>query len=543
MRIESLSTRTLIVLCLMGLFVATFAFTYVLQRNYQESTLSNAESFLREIANVSTDAALHDLHKAILIFGNTLISRPEFIKGFEAALAGNPEPLESALSDPFRSGYVNATTIALEGLRTYRPDWSLLAQGRTEGPMTVDPMPLEATSNAVLEGAAKRQGVAKLRAYGGVWVSAGGPFYSVILPVGGLTPEGYLEIVANPSHNLPRLEEIIRQPVRIVNVVSGETVHDSGPSLLGEEGVLKSRYRLMSEGGQPAYDVTVYVDNAAYLADIRNFQVNTLILGTLVNLSVLALVLLLLNRFLIGPLENLRREIRRHEETLHDDPVPTRGVREFNELARDFNHLIDLVRQQNMALNRLSKTDELTRLPNRRALNAFLEAEWQRAKRTQESIGVILMDIDCFKNYNDTYGHQAGDDCLRAVAEVIRDAVPRGTDFVARYGGEEFIVVMPHTVLDGALEVAQRIATALRRRALPHVSTVVGKTVSLSLGVATCVPLEGLDSSCLIELADENLYAAKSQGRDRWVGTDGQSRMALLTPRIKPDPVPVSNRR
>lgn len=168
----------------------------------------------------------------------------------------------------------------------------------------------------------------------------------------------------------------------------------------------------------------------------------------------------------------------------------------------------------NQELQRLITLDGLTQVGNRRGFDEYLTREWQRSLRKQTPLALILCDIDFFKSYNDTYGHQAGDDCLRRVAHALCNGVERPTDFIARYGGEEFAVILPNTLLEGAVQVAERLCTAIQALGLPHASSLVSPYVTLSLGVASIVPHSEVSSSLLIAEADRALYLAKTEGRN-----------------------------
>jgi len=192
-------------------------------------------------------------------------------------------------------------------------------------------------------------------------------------------------------------------------------------------------------------------------------------------------------------------------------------VRELADQAAIAIHQGELYSQLkavNRQLQHLSSTDELTGLANRRRFDQYLADAWNRCRRNQTPLALVLADVDDFKAYNDTYGHQAGDACLRQVAQALQEAAKRPDDLVARYGGEEFAVILPNTPLLGAMRVAQDIQSRLRQRQLPHQGS-VGEIVSLGLGVAAVVPAAELTWSQLIQAADEALYQAKGQGCDR----------------------------
>jgi diguanylate cyclase (GGDEF)-like protein len=167
-------------------------------------------------------------------------------------------------------------------------------------------------------------------------------------------------------------------------------------------------------------------------------------------------------------------------------------------------------------LELLARTDGLTGLSNRRRFAELLDAEWRRARRVRSTLSVLFIDIDRFKSYNDTYGHQAGDDALAAVARCIADNVRRPGDTAARYGGEEFIVLLPDTPEAGARQIAEKIRTAIIGLLIEHVGTELGH-VTVSVGLASATPGQGADTQALIKGADEALYYAKATGRNKTV--------------------------
>ena len=175
------------------------------------------------------------------------------------------------------------------------------------------------------------------------------------------------------------------------------------------------------------------------------------------------------------------------------------------------------LKEANERLERLSASDGLTGVANRRCFDQTLQREWTRLQRTKEPLSLIMCDVDFFKLYNDAYGHQGGDDCLKSVAQALQDNARRGGDCVARYGGEEFAVIMPSTAEKNAVYVAEKIRQGVAKMAIEHSKSSVAPHVTLSLGVATIVPDDLATSDSLIKRADEALYRAKSSGRNRVV--------------------------
>jgi len=169
----------------------------------------------------------------------------------------------------------------------------------------------------------------------------------------------------------------------------------------------------------------------------------------------------------------------------------------------------------NEKLRVLSMVDELTGVPNRRSMEDSLAREWGYAMRTSEPLTLIMVDVDFFKLYNDTYGHQAGDECLRKVASVLSDTITRSGDLVARYGGEEFIIALRNTDTLGGQKVGENLRQSVEDLRIPHSASEIADYVTISLGVVTIVPEGGHCYNELIDMADQFMYQAKKSGRNR----------------------------
>ncbi len=176
----------------------------------------------------------------------------------------------------------------------------------------------------------------------------------------------------------------------------------------------------------------------------------------------------------------------------------------------------------NRELEKLSRQDGLTGIANRRYFDSYLVTEVRRGARERQPLSLILSDVDHFKAFNDCYGHQAGDDCLRRVAAALSSAGRRPADLAARYGGEEFAMVLPGTVLDGAVDVAQAVSRVIDGLAIPHERSAVDRRVTLSQGIVSLTPEKETSSEDLIQRADQALYLAKQQGRNRYVVFGGK---------------------
>ncbi|TVP66951.1 MAG: diguanylate cyclase [Leptolyngbya sp. LCM1.Bin17] len=191
---------------------------------------------------------------------------------------------------------------------------------------------------------------------------------------------------------------------------------------------------------------------------------------------------------------------------------------EIDMLTQMAHHLAIAIQQAELyhKLQHLATHDKLTGLPNRRYFDDYLEQEWRRLSREQAPLGLIFCDIDYFKQYNDTYGHLAGDDCLVLVAQVITRSIKRAADLTARYGGEEFAVILPNTDMAGVIRAAQRIRREIEAVNIPHRTSLIKPHLTLSMGLASWHPDLSLTPNTLKSMADQALYQAKQGGRDRY---------------------------
>lgn len=230
-------------------------------------------------------------------------------------------------------------------------------------------------------------------------------------------------------------------------------------------------------------------------------------------------------------IEVIRRAGELVEGDFFTDPA---AAAEFSALLADYRKLFSqarrLVRISDMMqqdLNRLnerladlSSQDGLTGLANRRRLDERLAEEWRRAVRGATPVSLLMIDIDHFKPFNDTCGHAAGDDCLRAVAGALAASLQRPGEFVARYGGEEFMAVLPETLHPGLLVMAERMRGAVEALGIPHPSSPTAPHVTVSLGAASAERARrGSSPTTLCQAADQALYEAKRRGRNRVADT------------------------
>jgi diguanylate cyclase (GGDEF)-like protein len=200
-------------------------------------------------------------------------------------------------------------------------------------------------------------------------------------------------------------------------------------------------------------------------------------------------------------IQALTQQLQQQNQRLQQQTLELKAAKEAAETA-------------NRELERLVNLDSVTQIANRRHFDRHLQQEWQRLIREQYPLSLILADIDYFKAFNDYYGHQAGDDCLRKIAQVIKSVAKRPTDLVSRYGGEEFAIILPNTNLEGAIRVTELIQLAIEKSKVPHAKSKVSSFITVSFGITSQVPHPELLPKDLVANADKALYGAKEQGRN-----------------------------
>ncbi len=263
-------------------------------------------------------------------------------------------------------------------------------------------------------------------------------------------------------------------------------------------------------------------------------------------IGVLIVMVLLLQKTVLGPITRLTNHIlliRKNRD--FSIRLSMNRKDEIGTLASEFDRMLEQIEMQtdelaklnenlksdivkrmeveealqkaNQELQTIANIDGLTQIANRRRFNEFLDQQWKQMRRDKKILSLVLCDIDFFKLYNDTYGHQPGDDCLQAIAQVISRNLKRPSDLAARYGGEEFAMILPDTNPVGAFHLAEKIRKEVQDLKISHARSPIYQYVTLSLGVYSVIPNQKFSLEALIEAADRALYEAKNQGRNRSV--------------------------
>jgi diguanylate cyclase (GGDEF)-like protein len=326
------------------------------------------------------------------------------------------------------------------------------------------------------------------------------------------------------------------------NPLIRQTTNYLSEAFAGFENVTASQEAFRIEGDRQFIETARFTDNygldwiVVLVVPEDDFmqQVNAsnrvTLLASLVALLIAILLGALITQWLTRPLFKLNASAKEIARGEWDQAIALERADEIGELSRalasmarqlreSFTTLEQRVEERTQELQRLAQIDPLTQLANRRHFDSHLEQEWKRLARDGKPLTLLLCDVDYFKPYNDTYGHQEGDRCLREIANILTMTVKRPADLVARYGGEEFALILPDTNQKGGIYLAEKLHLAMRELQMPHTGSPFG-LVTVSCGIATVIPELGRDPQELFVDADQALYAAKAQGRDRYAVAD-----------------------
>lgn len=243
--------------------------------------------------------------------------------------------------------------------------------------------------------------------------------------------------------------------------------------------------------------------------------------------------------YLFKPLEPIifRGKVGVFMELFRQRQALEENTRELDRRLLELEKLQQQLEETNEQLRQLSVIDGLTGLLNRRRFDEILAEEWQRSTREKKSLSLLMIDIDHFKEYNDTYGHLMGDSALRKVAKALSASTKRDIDRLARYGGEEFVAVLPDTDLEGAIHVAEQMQLTISKLKTEHIGSSTSNSLTISIGAASTVPSPHHSQMALIQSADSALYEAKENGRNRCIGvsidTVGKKRNGLASAHLR----------
>jgi diguanylate cyclase (GGDEF)-like protein len=433
-------------------------------------------------------------------------------------------------------GRVIASSAAQSGAVTLPPEWQRLLRQenqivgeaywdtRSSTGRLIVAVPVQRADGRLLGAFAAELSLSPLRDQLGAYAADSGRGGSVFL-----IDETGRVVATSSAMSEAVMKRVIAAPTlrRLTNAEHGVVTYRNASGL----GVLGT----MEKVPQARWSVVAEKSEDAAFQQVNGFR-NIALLVTLLLLAIVAGTAYRLGIIIVRPLERLAEGAAEVSMGALDVDLPHGGGGEVGALTRVFNHMVatlrrgrhelasanEALRSKNAELERLSVTDGLTGLTNHRALMQRLGDETARARRTERSFSFIMCDVDHFKDYNDAFGHPAGDEVLRMLAAILREAT-REVDCAARYGGEEFAVILSDTDLSGAMEVAERIRKRVETTEFP------ARPITVSIGVAE-FPKDAADANALVEIADEALYIAKDAGRNQVVQARRQRKQKLPAP-------------
>lgn len=522
MDIQKLSIRQVILTALVILTTVAILQTTIHYHHEEEVAREASRQSLSRVIEISTSALLGDLGSRSVDVAYQLASRPEFNHlNFNQLTDLRRTMLSEALHDPMDNGFALTREMDLVMLRLYDERFQQAVSANASS--LSDTAPID---EHVRQQLTSLSPIERLKAQRFIWQSGQQLLLTVWVPVGGLTPSGFLEFTIDPFFNLSQLTHRIQLPMVIRDPDGTELFNNLSHT---DNRVMAIPYQLFDDAGQPSYRFEFYENQDRLTSNLFHWHLLTAVAEVLFILLIFAIVATLLNRFVITPIQRLVHRMHESDSETMCSIEGRKCLREVQQLADAFCMLIDKVKSHTDRLTELSLTDGLTGIANRRRFDESLQSEWYRSIRHHTALSVLLIDVDHFKRFNDSLGHQAGDECLQRIAKILGDQAQRATDLVARYGGEEFAMLLPDTDEHGAEQLAKSVLSAMERESIPHPDSPTANRVTLSIGCATLIPQDKLSAHRIVGEADRALYLAKETGRNRYCRADmGQQPLSVV---------------
>lgn len=506
-------TLTIVVMGLLGLGLAL-----VTGEMYRQQTLDNQRAAMSAMLRLKTQDILQDLNQKTRDQGLALQHDPDFQRAFSARDARS---LMRLLDSQFHRYLITTDVVKLKKIQVFDLDFRLLAESSEGAPALNQgkiPCPV------LIDQARVRQGRSRLLPLSQLCLFVGQPYYAVIIPVGGLKPKGYLQLITDPSHSLITVETALGVPLKVM-LGTGRTVYKSKAWLAPHdmEKALVAEYSLEAPTPDQAITLSIMEDIHLLYEKLSMTRYVVMMVAGLVTLLMIAIALLVLQSTTLRPLMALHdqlRSVRKDRSRLSETLMPA-GTLEIKELAQDFNALSAELGDVHRMLERQAFTDTLTDLPNRSHFHERLQHSTSTVRAAQNPFSLFVMDLDRFKEVNDSFGHDIGDQLLKQVSTRLRGVLRRSDVFVrldqvtvtkfedeiiARLGGDEFAAIVPDIADEkSAILIAQKFIKSMQQ---PFIIGVHRFNVGVSIGIAL-FPQHGADPMTLLRQADVAMYQAK----------------------------------
>ncbi len=498
---------------------------------YRDSALKSQQQSLQEVLEREVKRSLKQLQQNIETMA---ISAQQSVEFRRALTNENLKALTKSLDEQFRRQPVTSGEVNLIQLYAYSKNFEVLAWSKN-GPFVRDGLGIICQDMADV--ARLRQGVEQLKVLAGLCQWRGQSFLSVIVPVGGIRHQGYFQLIVNPLMNLAKMDTFLEMPIKI-NLASGGVAYRSQDWHVGDEGkdYVSVSHRLKSDGGEPLAEIILQRELSLFNQNLATSRNYLMLLAGIVTLIMLGLVLWVLHTSTVRPIRKIISQLNnvRNDRRQLGTPVSLSGNAELRELVQVFNDMSQELNKVYDEYETLAFTDQLTSLPNRVLFLDRLSQIILLSQRKGEKFAVMLLDLDGFKEINDTLGHYVGDELLLQIAtrlqRIIRasSTIARVIDnhavaasenitpgleesTIARLGGDEFAILLPNlTGVEGALSVVKRISDAFEEPIKIDDNVIV---VSGTLGVSM-FPEHGENAESLLRRADVALYVAKHLQND-----------------------------
>ena len=504
----SISATLSIVILVMG--ALAIALSLMAGGIYRDLTFENQRDALSNLIHIKTNDILNELGTISAKLGSELTAEDRFKQAYAAK---DTAAIQKEINEQFFQYYVTANVINLAKLYVLDIDFQPIAestQGESNIPLNSSVCP------EFLNRSKQRKGAQRLKPTSEVCTFNEKPYFSAVTAIGGLRPKGYIQIVINPVHNLKAIETELGMPINI-HLPNDDSVYKSTdwPDTNSQEQVLVAVAPVIT----PQYELALNIQVANPVKDLLNELAHTrliiILIALLVTMITVLSVMWLLRRTTVNPLRRLTRQLRlvRKDKTHLGEQVSVEGNMEVRELAADFNEMTGELKELYTALKDMAFTDSLTDLPNRALFQDRIEQLTELSKREGRKFCVMMMDLDRFKEVNDTLGHEYGDKLLQIVSERLTASLRKSDsislvkdDTVARLGGDEFAALLPTTqTADGGTVVARKITDLMTT---PFKIDDHTFSVGISIGISM-FPDDGEDATTLIRHADIAMYHAK----------------------------------
>ena len=501
-------------------------FALVSGHTYHDLAIENERAALVEQAKIRVSNLRKNLDVESGEFAAALQSQPAFLKAFNKR---DTKSVDRELSKLFDRHPITETEIQPIRFSVYDKQLNLITSV-SHAPQQGDSYQSACKNLLVLAG--RGGGLEPQKLMSAVCLVDGRLYYASIVPLGKPENPGYLHIVADMLHSLTSLEKAYGMPF-MLSLSNGTLLYKSGnwPSNGSARNTLVAEYPLYADTATKTYlNISVRKDMSSFFDKLKRAQFLIMLAAATTTFIAIVIASLVLQKTAINPLETLTTQLRkiRQDKTHLGRHVDVGGNKEIVSLAAGFNEMTTELKQLYEKLERMAFTDSLTKLPNRALLHDRLQQAILNARRENKPFAFLMMDLDRFKDINDTLGHQVGDLILQQVADRLRSKL-RESDTVARFGGDEFAILLPTVNAKHAGMAARMLLQALRT---PFVIDDQSLDVGASVGIAL-YPDHGVDANILIQRADVAMYAAKNANSghafyDGKMDENNPGRLALL---------------